>query len=191
MEDATESILIPVLQHVAEPLQLQRPGLDDLGAVAQDVPGGLDLGGRDETAFEQPALQQVHQPLSIRKIGFAARHVLDMPGVAHQHLGEVSMLDQRVIDRHAADSGGLDRHVGHAQRGQPPGGLPEHPVERLEGALDRLPAVRPIAGQPGRHRDHILANIDRGAPLVQDLHAVSLPAQVGVTTRMPPAEPLR
>jgi hypothetical protein len=52
--------------------------------------------GRDEAVPQQPALQQVHQPLSIRKIGLAARDVRDMTGVAHQHLLEVPVLDQRI-----------------------------------------------------------------------------------------------
>jgi hypothetical protein len=172
MLEATEADLDPgVLEHVAEPLHLRGPRLHDLGAVPDHVAGGLDVRGRDEAAAQQPAFQQVHQPLSIGKIGFTARDVLDMPGVAHQHLGELTVLDQRVVDRHAADPGGLHRHVGDPQRGKPPGRLPQHPVERLEGALDRLPAVRPAAGQPDRHRDHVLADINRGAPPVQDLHA--------------------
>ena len=80
--------------------------------------------------------------------------------------------------------------MGDAERVQPPGRLPEHAVERLEGALVRRPAIRPVVGQPDRHRDHVLADIDRGAPLVQDLHA-SLPAPIGKGMRMPPAEPLK
>ena len=40
MEEATESIL---MEHVAEPLDLRGLRLDDLGAVADDVPGGLDV----------------------------------------------------------------------------------------------------------------------------------------------------
>ena len=99
-----------------------------------------------------------------------------MPGVAHQHLGELTVLDQRVVDGHAVDPGGLHRHMRDPQRGKPPGRLAEHSVERLEGALDRLPAVRPVTGQPDRYRDHVLADIDRGAPLVQDLHACQPPS---------------
>jgi hypothetical protein len=180
MLEATEAGLDPgVLEHVAGPLHLRRPRLHDLGPVPDDVPGGLDIRGRDETAPQQPALQQVHQPLSVREIGFAARDVLDMPGVAHQHLGEVPVPGQGMIDRHAVDPGRLHRHVRDPQRRQPPGRLPQHTVKRLERALARRPAIRPVAGQPDRHRDVVLADINRGAPLVQDLHA-SLPAQVGV-----------
>jgi hypothetical protein len=176
MLEATEAGLdAGVLEHVAGPLDFRGPGLHDLGAVPDNVAGGLDLRGRDEAAPQQPALQQAHQPLSVGKIGFAARNVLDVPGVAHQHLREFPVLGQRVADGHAVDPGGLHRHMGDSQRGKPPGRLAENTVERLEGALARRPAVRAVAGQPDRHRDHVLASTGRGAPLVQNLHA-SLPA---------------
>jgi hypothetical protein len=113
----------------------------------------------------------MHQPVSIGKICFPARHVLDMPGVAHQHLLELAVLDQRMVNRHAVDPGRLHRHMRDPLRPQPPGRLPQHPVERLESALDGLAAIRPAAGQPDRHRDHVLADIHRRAPLVQNLHA--------------------
>ena len=60
------------------------------------------------------------------------------------------------------------------QPGQPPGRLREHPVERLEHPLDSRPAVRAITGQPDRDRDDVLADIDRGAPLIHHLHACLL-----------------
>jgi hypothetical protein len=176
MEQATEAGLDPgVLEHVAEPGDLADPLLGHLRAVADHVPGRLDLRRGHETAGQQPALQQVHQPLGVGEIRLAARHVLDMPGVAHQHLLEVPVLEQGVVDRHGIDPGGLHRHVRDAQPGQPPGRLGEHPVKRLERALDRAPAARPVTGHPDRHRDHVLAHIDRGAPLIQHLHACLLP----------------
>src|SRR6266536_6579959 len=46
------------------------------------------------------------------------------------------------------------------------------PVERLERPLDDLPAIRPVTGQPDRDRDHVLAHVNRGAPLIQHLHAL-------------------
>ena len=57
--------------------------------------------------------------------------------------------------------------------GQPARGSTEHSVERLESALHRRPAVRPVTGQPHSHRDHILTNIDSSAPLVENLHVQS------------------
>jgi hypothetical protein len=188
MEEATEAGLDPgVLEHVAQPGDLADPLLGDLGAVADHVPGRLDLGRGDEAARQQPALQQVHQPLSVGEIRLAARHVLHVPGVAHQHLLEVPVLDQGVVHRHGIDPGGLHRHVRDALLRQPPGRLREHSIERLEHPLDRGPAIRAVAGQPDRHRDHVLADINRGAPLIYHLHACLLG---GTTmTRAPPAEP--
>src|SRR6266704_5179076 len=71
IEDATEAGLDPgILQGAAEPGDLADPLPDDLGAVADHVPGGLDLGRRDEAARQQPALQQVRQPLRVGVIRF-------------------------------------------------------------------------------------------------------------------------
>ena len=161
IDQATESILI------AAPLP------DDPGAVADHVPGGLDLGRRDEAAGQQPALQQVRQPLRIGVIRFAARHVLHVRGVADQDLLKVPVLDQRVIDRHAVDPGRLHRHVRDPERDQPPGGLAHHPVKRSERPLDGDPALWPVTGHPHRDRDLVLADVDRRAALVHDMHACS------------------
>jgi hypothetical protein len=186
MEQATEAGLDPgVLEHVAQPGDLADPLLGDLGAVAEHVPGRLDLRRRDETARQQSALQQVHQPLGVGEIRLAARHVPDMPGVAHQHLLKAPVLDQRVVDRHAVDPRGLHRHVRDTQPGQPPGRLAQHPVKRLEGPLDRGPAVRTVAGPPDRHRDHVLAHVDRGAPLIQHLHVCLPPERRYLRARRP------
>ena len=54
-----------VLQGVAEPGDLADPLLDDLGPVADHVPGRLDLGRGNEAARQQPAFQQVRQPLRV------------------------------------------------------------------------------------------------------------------------------
>src|ERR1017187_2121076 len=177
--DFSASLAADGLEHVAEPLQLRGPRLHDLGPVPDDIPGGLDVRGRDEAAPQQPALQQVHQPLSVRKVCFAARGVLDMPGVAHQHLLELPVLDQRVVDGHAVDPGSLHCHMGDPQRGKPPGRLAENTVKRLESALVHLPASQAVTGQPDRHRDHVLAGVNRGAPLIQDLHACQPPSSQG------------
>ena len=120
---------------------------------------------------QQPALQQLRQPLGIGQVGLPARHVLHVPGVAHQYLPEVTILKQRMVDRHRVDPGRLHRHMGDAHRDQPPGRLGEHPVEGLERPLDRDPAIQPVTGQPDCHRDHVLAHVNRCAPLVKNLHA--------------------
>ena len=188
MDQATEAGLDPgILQGVAEPGDLADPLLDDLGAVADHVPGGLDLGRRDEAARQQPALQQVRQPLRVGVIRFAARHVLHVRGVADQDLLKVPVLDQRVIDRHAVDPGRLHRHVRDPERDQPPGGLAHHPVKRSERPLDGDPALWPVTGHPHRDRDLVLANVDRRAALIHDMHARPLPGEPNLA-RTPPAE---
>ena len=171
IEEATESILIPASCNVAEPGDLADPLLDDLGTVADHVPGGLDLRRGDEAARQQPALQQVRQPLRVGVVRFAARHVLDVRGVADQDLLEVPVLDQGVVDRHAVDPGRLHRYVRDPERDQPPGGLAHHPVKRPERPLDGDPAIGPVTWHPHRDRDLVLADVDRRAALVHDMHA--------------------
>ena len=182
--EATGIYSMPVYHALLEHGDFEKVLVCNAGHV-KNVPGRLDLGRGDEAAGQQPAFQQVHQPLGVGEIRFAARHVLDMPGVAHQHLLEVPVLDQGVVDRHRVDPRGLHRHVRDTQPGQPAGRLGEHPVKRLERALDRAPAVRPVPGHPDRHRDHVLAHIDRGAPLIQHLHACLLPERRYLRARRP------
>jgi hypothetical protein len=66
MDEATEAGLDPgVLQHVAEPGDLRHPLPGDLGPVPDQVADRLDLGRGDEAAGQQPALQQLRQPLGV------------------------------------------------------------------------------------------------------------------------------
>jgi len=66
IEQATEADLDPgVLEHVAEPGDLADPLLRHFRAVADHIPGRLDLRRGDEAAGQQAALQQVHQPLGV------------------------------------------------------------------------------------------------------------------------------
>ena len=81
-----------VLEHPTQPLGLRRPLLDDFAPVADHITDRLDLRRGDEAAFQQPALQQLSQPGGIDRVGLAARHVLDMRRVAHQHLRERARL---------------------------------------------------------------------------------------------------
>jgi hypothetical protein len=41
----------------------------------------------------------------------------------------------------------------------------------------RDPAVRPVTGQPDRHHDHVLTDINPRAPLIEHLHACQPPRQ--------------
>ena len=178
-----------VLQHVPEAGDLADPLLRDLRPVADHVPGRLDLRGRDEAASQQPALQQLRQPLRVRHVRLAARHVLHVPGIAHQDLLEGPVLQQRMVDGHRVDPGRLHRHVRDSLGHEPPRGLAQHAVKRLVHAPDGDPPARAVPGLADRDRDHVLAHVNRRAPLVDDLHDAPLRKQ-DETARMPPAEPL-
>jgi hypothetical protein len=62
MEEATESILIPDLQHVAEPGDLADPPASDLGPVADHITGRLDQLADLARSFigAFPALEELH-----------------------------------------------------------------------------------------------------------------------------------
>ena len=55
---------------------------------------------------------------------------------------------EREASRHSAGQNSLPWPPGSARSVQPPRSLPQLPVEHLEGAIHRRPAVRPVTGQP-------------------------------------------
>src|SRR5437773_11192873 len=76
IEQATEAGLDPgVLEHAAGPGDLADPLLSHFRAVADHIPGRLDLRRGVEAAGQQAALRQVHQPPGAGGIRRAARHV--------------------------------------------------------------------------------------------------------------------
>jgi hypothetical protein len=85
-----------VLQGAAEPGDLADPLLDDLGAVADHVPGGLDLRRGDEAAGQQPALQQVRQPLRVRVIFSELRNAYLIAQMSPQLRGPNGTLKARL-----------------------------------------------------------------------------------------------
>jgi len=115
--------------------------------------------------------QQFGQPHSIVDVGFAARHVLHVRGV-RQHQLELPII-QDVPHWLPVNAGRLHRHVRDPERDQPPGGLAHHPVKRPERPLDGDPALRPVTWHPHRDRDLVLADVDRRAALIHDMHACS------------------
>ena len=69
MEEATESILMPAsCSTFPSRGDLAGPLLGDLRPVADHVPGRLDVRRGDEAARQQPALQQLRQPLRVRHV---------------------------------------------------------------------------------------------------------------------------
>src|SRR5664280_1938908 len=186
MLEATESILMPPsFEDLGQPLQLPGPRLDQLLAVAGQLPGRRDLRGWDEAAPQQTALQQLPQPRTVDDIGLAARDVLHMPGVDQHDLQGIT-LAQGVEDRLPVHPGRLHRHVRDALLDQPPNHLLQHGVEGLElsDLLTSLP--RALPRHPNSDRDLPLAHIDPRDPCVHDLHNGLLPAatdQPGHVTR--------
>ena len=138
-----------VFEDLGQPLQFPGPGLDGLLAVAGQLPDRGDLLGRDETAAQQPALQQLGQPLTVFHVGLAARDVLHVPGVDQHHLQRVG-LAQGMEDRLPVHPGRLHRHMGDALVDQPAHHLPQHLVERAELAGLLTPGFPGSARAPGR-----------------------------------------
>lgn len=181
--EATESIFTPASSRtLAQPLQLTGAGLDELLAVAGDLPDRGDLLGRDEAASQQPDLQQLRQPLAVLHIALAARDVLHVRSVDQQHLDTLTptpglRLAQGMEHRPPIHPGGLHHHVGDALLGQPGRHHRQHRVEGLEPP-GHLHPPRPrtsttIAGNPDRDRDLPLTDIDPSHPRKDDLHAVT------------------
>ncbi len=93
MLEATESILMPASWRTLPSLcSSEVRDCTTLARYRMTSRAALMSAGGMKLPTQQAALQQVHQPLGVRKAGFAARDVLDMPGVAHQHLRELTVL---------------------------------------------------------------------------------------------------
>jgi len=144
-------------------------------AVAGQLPDRSDLLGRDETAAQQAAFQQVGQPLTVFHVGLAARDVLHVAGVDQHHLQRVG-LAQGVEDRLPKHPGRLHRHLGDPLLDQPAHHLPQHRVERAELTGLLRPRSPGLSGQPNGDRDLLFAHIDCRDALVHDLHDGALPA---------------
>jgi hypothetical protein len=93
-----------------DPLALGGVGLDQLLAVAGQVPQLADGRWRHEAAAQQPVLQQLRQPGGIGDVGLAAGQDLDVAGVDQQQL-EPALL-QHIPDRLPVLPGGLHHHLG-------------------------------------------------------------------------------
>jgi hypothetical protein len=132
------------LQRLLDPIDVMAPladeGLAQAGQVAQ-VPHGA---GRHEAPAQQPAFQQLSQPLTIPHIGLAARDHLHVPRV-HQH--QVQLALQHRIHRAPVHPGGFDGRVGDAVAPQPGGQVPQ-PAHRGDKGLRLRPA---LAGAGARH----------------------------------------
>jgi hypothetical protein len=175
--EATESILIPLSwKDLRQTLQFAGALLDELFAVAGQLPDRGDRRWRDETAPQQPALGQLRQPHRVQRVTFAARDVLDMPRVDQQHLQWLLGLTQSVKDRLPINPRRFHRHMRHTFKGQPGHQLGQRLVKGVVLAHLLTALARSLTRRAHRHRDDLLANIDRGHPFIHDLHR-GLPSQ--------------
>src|SRR5271165_2788986 len=168
--DATEAGLdAGVLQHLGQPLALAGPLPDELLAVPRPLPQRRHLGRRDEAGPQQPVLMQLGDPLAVRDVPLAARHIAHMRRVAHAHLDPG--LRQRMIDRPPVhERRCFQRHDLDAV-------LLQLAAQRADGfhpRPDRPHGAAPGAG-PGRvrgsgaHHPGILRHVDRGDPVMDPL----------------------
>jgi hypothetical protein len=106
-----------------------------------------------------------------------------MPGVDQQHLHRALGLTQGMKDRLPVDPRRFHRHVRHALGYQPGHHLGQRLVKGV--VLAHLLAALPRSLTRGahRHRDDLLADIDRGHPFIHDLHAGLLPPIVSTARR--------
>ncbi|MGH7733802.1 MAG: DUF6788 family protein [Gemmatimonadales bacterium] len=107
--------------------------------------------GKPNCACAQPG-HHGHGPQYNNRVRLAARHVLDVRRVAHQHPLKPAGFQQRVIHRHRVNARGLHRNMRHTLGYQPARHVPQHPVKRPELADPGVPPARPGARRPDRHR---------------------------------------
>jgi hypothetical protein len=175
--EATESILIPLSwKDLGQALQFAGALLDELFAVPGQLPDRGDLWWRDEATPQQPALGQLRQPHRVQGVAFAARDVLDMPRVDQQHLHRAFGLAQSVKDRLPINPRRFHGHVRDALGHQPGHHFGQRLVKGVVLAHLLAALARSLTRSAHRHRDDLLANIDRGHPFVPDLHR-GLPSQ--------------
>src|SRR5882762_1920379 len=159
-----------VFEDLAQALQLAGARLDELLAVAGQLPDHRDLAGRDETPAQQPTLGQLRQPRRVKGIAFATRDILDMSGVDQQHLQRPLGLAQGMKDRSPIHPGRFHAHVRDTLGDQPSHHLDQRRVVGVELADLLVTLAGALAGGAYRHRDNLFPDVDRGDPLVDQLH---------------------
>jgi len=156
------------LEQLLETLHLARPFTDQLGPIPGQVPQAGDLAWRHETAVQQPALQQLHQPLGVLDIGLTSRQVLDVTRVDQQQLERRHLLKQ-IPHRTPIHAGRLHHHLSHPLGDKP---VPQRDkpfvVRRVLPDLLTSTAVSSRCSHGGHHR--LLMHVERGATLHDHVH---------------------
>src|SRR5205823_4908359 len=109
-----------------------------------------------------------------------SRDILHMRGVDQQHLDRLFCLAQGMEHRSPEDTRGFHAHMGYAFTDQPVHHLDQGAVVGVELAYLLAALTRAFTRGAHRYRNDLLADIDRGDPLVDDLHI-----------RLPPERPDR
>ena len=108
---------VSIFQRLLQSLDVAAFLADKLFAGAQQAPQHLRFGIWHEAAPDQAMGQEIGQPGRVVDVGFAARHVLDVPGV-RQHQLKISVTED-MPDWLPVDARGFHGHMGALFRGQP------------------------------------------------------------------------
>ena len=146
-----------VLQDLLDPLDLPGAVLGELVAVAGEIPEALRDGRRDEAPPQQPALQELGEPLGVLGVGLAA-----VLGVGEEQLDAGHLL-QDVPHRPPVDPRGLHGHLGHPFGCQPVPQLVQSVGEGRELPPHRDPLAVFRLAYAGHHG--LLVHVQPGAAL--------------------------
>lgn len=157
-----------LFQPLGFPAQLMGQG----GAVTGEVAQVPDRFRRHERCLQQPALAQLAQPCRIGDVGLAAGQALGVRGV-HQDHGQAVL--QQVERPAPVVAGRFHHHQGDLLGDQPIPQLQQR-VRRGGEGPDLLAARAPAARARSAHAglEVLLTDVQRGAPIVQHVHATLL-----------------
>jgi hypothetical protein len=155
-----------VLEHLIQPLDLPAP-LIDLGlAVTGQIPQLANRLGRHKRGPHQSVLHQLADPLRILHIGFASRHVAQVPSIQQPAL---DLVFEHIKHRLPIHAGRLHADQRHTHRHQPvaqPHQIDRHRLKRARCLL--APTSRPWRSYTRHHG--VLVDIQASTPLDHNVH---------------------
>ncbi len=162
-----------VLEQLLESLDLLAPS-PDLGlAVAGQLPQPPDLRRRHQTRADHPMGGHISEPLRVRHVGLASRHVLDVIRVHQPQLVETVL--QPVEDRPPVHAGGLHHHQLNLSFGEPPAKVSHPGRGRRERRLVDL--HRRAVEQLDTRRHRVSMDIKPSDPIMDPSHNLPPSAQ--------------
>ncbi len=142
-------------------------GLDEPLAIAGQVTQLADGGGWHEAAAEQSVLEELGEPGRVGHVGLASGQDLDVAGV-DQHELEAALLEH-IPDQLPVLAGGLHHDLADPLLREPVGQRLQLPGERRVGP-DLLAASPGLTGRAHAGGDLVLADVEPGTALVDDVH---------------------